>query len=230
MTGALLALWNGARPGALAEYETWHGIEHAPERLGAPGFRFARRYRAEAGAAGGFFTWYGLDDLGALETPAYAALQSDPTAWSARMRRSLTGFRRLPGRILAEEGRGIGGALVTLRRPGPAAAAWSALAAPVQAALRQGALLRYAFAEAAQQGQAYSVFPDAPAPIEESLLLLEGTEPARLADLAATLAAPGDTPGHWRLLQSVERRELPEAARQAPRDDLEKAWRAEAAG
>ncbi|WBV45146.1 hypothetical protein [Pseudoroseomonas cervicalis] len=230
MTGALLALWNGARPEALAEYETWHGIEHAPERLGAPGFRFARRYRAEEGAAGGFFTWYGLDDLGALETPAYAALQSDPTAWSARMRRSLTGFRRLPGRILAEEGRGLGGALVTLRRPGPAAAAWAALAAPVRAALRQGALLRYAFAEAAQQGQAYSVFPDAPAPGEEGLLLLEGTEPGPLAGLATRLAAPGDELGQWRLLQSVARSELPEAARQAPRDDLETAWRGGGAG
>lgn len=230
MSGALLALWNGARPDSLAEYEAWHGIEHAPERLGVPGFRFARRYRAEAGAAAGFFTWYGLEDLGALDTPAYAALQAEPTAWSARMRRSLTGFRRLPGRVLAAEGRGLGGALVTLRRPGPAAAAWAALAAPVRAALREGRLLRYAFAGAAQQGQAYSVFPDAPAPQEESLLLLEGTEPGPLAALAAALAAPGDDLGQWRLLQSLDRAELADLPRQAPRDDLEKTWREGAAG
>lgn len=231
---AFLALWNGVQAGHAAEYEAWHGQEHVPERLSAPGFRAAARYRTEQGAD--YFTLYELDGLEALETPAYAALMDAPSPWSARMRPRLTGFRRLPCRSLFAARRGRGGALATLRLALAAEAAWPLLEAPLAAMLAQGALTGALFGAGSGIGQAYRVFPDAPPPGEECLLLLEASEPALLPPLAGALAAGLVTPpalaaglvtppalGFWRLLQHLDRAELvlpPEGRRPAPREDL----------
>ena len=97
-TGAFLALWNGVNDAALRdEYEAWHAFEHVPERVGSPGFAWARRYVALPGQPGpAYFTLYGLDSLDALQTARYQALLDEPTPWSARMRGVLSDFCREP--------------------------------------------------------------------------------------------------------------------------------------
>ncbi len=112
--GAVLAVWNDHAGPDEAEYEAWYEGEHVPQRLGFPGFRQARRYEAVE-ADRRFFTWYALDDVAALRTPAYLACLDDPTP---RTRAAMPGFR---GMIRAElvvqssAGRGLGGFAVCLR-------------------------------------------------------------------------------------------------------------------
>ncbi|WP_419898770.1 hypothetical protein [Roseomonas sp. USHLN139] len=220
-----LALWNGVRPERMAEYEAWHSTEHMPERLGAPGFLGAHRYRAEQGTD--FFTLYTLDSLAALKTPAYAALMAEPTRWSARMRPHLTGFRRLPATGLLVARRSQGGAMAMLRFARPLAE-FQALLPRLQALLEAGTLTGVVLGGSTAPGAAYPVFPDAPPPGVETLLLLEGTEPVALDALALDLAAAWEAPPPrpWRLLQHLRRAELPDPAlpRQPPRDDLFLAW------
>lgn len=222
---AFLALWNGVLPERRAEYEAWHSVEHMPERIGAPGFLGAQRYRAEAGDD--YFTLYELMGLAALETPAYAALMQQPTAWSLRMRPALTGFRRLPCRSRFARRLGRGGALLSLRLEVPAASLLPLLQPRLEAGLRDGALLGAIFGEGA--GKPYPIFPDAPVPGVESLLLLEATEPAGLAAWAARCCADlpaAASPQAWRLLQSLRRQELadPDLPRQPPRAALQRLW------
>ncbi|WP_159998787.1 antibiotic biosynthesis monooxygenase [Roseomonas sp. 18066] len=220
-----LALWNGVRPEQAAEYEAWHSTEHMPERLGAPGFLSAHRYRAEQGAD--FFTLYTVESLAALETPAYAELMQAPTRWSARMRPSLTGFRRLPARGVLARRTSQGGAMAMLRFARPVAEVQPLLprlGAWIDAGTLTGAVLGGSEAP----GAPYPVFPDAPPPGVETLLLLEGTEAAALDALATALAdewqAPPPSP--WRLLQHLLRTALPDPSlpRQPPRDDLFASW------
>ncbi|MCQ4160339.1 hypothetical protein NON00_10410 [Roseomonas sp. GC11] len=223
---AFLALWNGVLPGWEAEYEAWHSQEHAPERLGAPGFRAARRYRAEAGA--GYFTLYELEGLEALDTPAYMALVREPTLWSARMRPTLTDFRRLPCQTLAGGCFGRGGALATLRLPGQGAP--EAVRAVAERAMAEGALLGFLLGEAARLGQSYEAFPQARPPEAETLLVLEASEAGLLppAVEACRQAWPvgGGEAGFWRALQFLRREELPDPSleRQPPRDTLRRHW------
>ena len=113
MTGlrcdAFLALWNSiSEPALQQEYETWHTIEHVPERVGTPGFVWARRYRRcePAGSVSGagadsatYFTLYGLAGMQALLSPRYQDLLDRPSPWSAQMRLIFTQFRREPCRM-----------------------------------------------------------------------------------------------------------------------------------
>ena len=101
--GAFLALWNSiSSPALQPEYETWHTMEHVPERVGLPGFIEARRYRSWEPTANGtplYFTCYWLDSLDALDSAPYRDVFTYPTPWSARMRTGLTDFFRLPCRL-----------------------------------------------------------------------------------------------------------------------------------
>lgn len=224
---AFLALWNGVLPERAGEYEAWHSLEHMPERLGSPGFTAASRYRAEEG--GDYFTLYEFDSLAVLDTPAYAALVDKPTAWSTRMRPTLTGFSRMPCDTLFAQRSGKGGALITLRFAGAAADAWPLLEARVTQALENGEALGAIFGGSTGTGETYRVFPDAAPPGIESLLILEGTEPRALqplADAVTALLPARPTRREWRLLQSMTRAELsaPDAARQPAREALLRQW------
>ena len=141
MGAAFLALWNGIdRPEARAEYEAWHAFEHVPERVGLPGFEDGRRY---VGKEGGYFTLYGLRDLGALDTAGYADVVARPTPWSARMRPRLNDFVRRPCELRAQAGSGWGAHLVTIMAVTADAKAWAMQAErSLGEAVAQGLLLR----------------------------------------------------------------------------------------
>jgi hypothetical protein len=224
---AFLALWNGVQAGLQAEYEAWHSTEHMPERLGTPGFLGARRYRAADGDD--YFTIYEMETLAALDSPAYAALMHAPTAWSLRMRQAMTGFRRLPCLPVFHRRIGLGGTLATLRLNLAAESALEALRPLLEEALQQGAIFGAVLGGSDAAGKPYPVFPNAPVPGVECLLLLEGSEaagPLALAQRCAAALAQDIAPQSWRLLQNLRRSELPKPnlARQAARDDLLRRW------
>jgi hypothetical protein len=114
-----LAIWNDVAPGGEAEFDHWHTVEHVPERVGVPGFLRGRRYRAVSGHPR-YFTLYETEGAATLASPPYLARLNDPTPWT---RRALPLFRdtiRTACRVSLSLGRGLGGALATLRL-GPAA-------------------------------------------------------------------------------------------------------------
>lgn len=118
---AFLALWNGVTQDAdQLEYETWHSFEHVPERVALPGFVQGTRYRSLEQPRR-YFTCYGLRGLDALETPAYGEVFTHPTPWSARMRRVLCDFYRLPCEVHGAFGVGTASQLATVlwRSSGP---------------------------------------------------------------------------------------------------------------
>lgn len=241
--GAFLALWNGIDSTARqAEYETWHSFEHVPERVGLPGFIAAHRYRALAPQdprPPAYFTWYELASRQALASPAYRDVVDRPTPWSARMRGALRDFHRLPCDALGNHGGPTGRYVIALhlRAPLDAAAAVSqSLAAALENAVNQGALLR------AQWGQGYvgDGFPlantgEAAAPNTPSaewVALLHHLDAPALETVCAALLAklppelqPARAPAVHELLTSVRQADLPPPTngsphgRQPPRTD-----------
>jgi hypothetical protein len=113
--GALLSLWNDVVPERIAEYDRWHTIEHVPERVWVPGFVSGTRYVALREGQPRYFTLYELKDLGCLQGIAYQDLVEHPTAWSASMRPSLTGFVRKTGPVVASAGHSLGRSLALTR-------------------------------------------------------------------------------------------------------------------
>lgn len=111
---AILAFWADVEPAGEADYNDWHTREHMPERCGVPGFLRGRRYVAVA-AAPKYFMMYETDTLETLAGAHYVERLNNPTPWT---RKSLALFRnsnRTACRTTLSIGRGIGGAMATIR-------------------------------------------------------------------------------------------------------------------
>ena len=234
---AMLALWNSVDRARDAEYKHWHAVEHAPERVWAPGFLGATRYADLLGDGPKYFTLYELTTLDALGTAEYQRLVQEPTSWSRSMRPSMGDFIRKP-LVLAvldgERGRGAGG-LVSWR------AVWDVV--PQDASVRIArfaAGLRHASPDIVRVGagwvreagpQAIANVPDAPPGAELIVWAeIEGeVDAGRLAARQASLRQAFDDtwpPPRWQrgggysVLTRIARTAPEGAPRPSPRMDL----------
>jgi hypothetical protein len=232
---AFLALWNGIDDARLQpEYEAWHTFEHVPERVGLPGFLAARRYRRESPASPLYFTLYWLDAIGALDTPAYAAVFAAPTAWTARLRGHLNGFVRLPCALRGSHGLSSTSQLATLHLRLQAEGAAGALDEVLATCVRQGQVVAAdwgVFAPTREIPIANRPGGEPPQAGRDAVVLLHGLDAAALqaqAQAGRIVAALADAavlvrpPERYTLLTEVRREALPPplAQRQLPRDDL----------
>ena len=129
---AVIATWNGITPEGRDEFYAWHIQEHIPERVGIPGFRRGRRYVAVTpDTRPEFFTLYETDTMQVLQGVDYANRLNAPTPWTKAATAHFRDTARALARVLASEGPGMGGFLLTVRfdiEPGdaPQLATWSA--------------------------------------------------------------------------------------------------------
>jgi hypothetical protein len=112
---AFLAIWHDIAEAGEPEYNAWHTRQHMPERLGVPGFRVGRRYVDRNRDHQRYFTLYEGATLETFGSEAYRARLNNPTAWSMRTQPNFLNFARSACVTAASLGRGIGGALATLR-------------------------------------------------------------------------------------------------------------------
>jgi hypothetical protein len=104
-----LAIFSDIAPADEADYVAWLTREHAAERVGTPGFRGVRVFRARAGDARRYFILYALDGPEVLGGPAYLARLAAPTPWTHRIMPRLGNFVRGGGCRVATAGLGMGG-------------------------------------------------------------------------------------------------------------------------
>jgi hypothetical protein len=76
-----------------ADFHAWYEEEHIPARMAISGFDSAVRYEAIDGEPR-YLACYFLDDMAALEAPAYARLKREPGERTARMLANVHGFTR----------------------------------------------------------------------------------------------------------------------------------------
>ena len=81
-------------PDEEAEFNRWYDEEHLADLLEQPGVLSGRRFvRAQTGFSApstfNYITIYQLDDTGALETPSYRAMATEPSEWTKRVAMSL---------------------------------------------------------------------------------------------------------------------------------------------
>jgi hypothetical protein len=115
---AILAFWADVDASGEADYNDWHTREHMPERCGVPGFLRGRRYVAVA-AAPKYFMMYETETLETLASPAYVERLNNPTPWTRKCLALFRNSNRTACRNTLSIGRGIGGAIATIRL-GPA--------------------------------------------------------------------------------------------------------------
>jgi hypothetical protein len=189
-----LALWND-HAAEQGQYDVWHTREHVIERLGVPGFRFARRYAGGEGQLPGYFTLYGLDDVGVLESRNYRRLLANPTPWSKEMRPGMRDFLRHGCTLTATLGGGVGGLLAAglfrLSMDDADAAALLAEVAPLPpfTAMHLGRI-EHSVSGVLLGGPPPEIGADA-----DAALLVEGYEPHTFRPAVASLADRLDAAG-----------------------------------
>lgn len=112
---AFNALWSDLLEGYEREFDSWHTIEHMPERIGIPGFLRGRRYMAEDHA---MFILYEASHIDTFRSPGLLARLNDPTEWSRKVQPGLVNFVRAPCQTLISLGDGVGGAVTAIRLSG----------------------------------------------------------------------------------------------------------------
>jgi hypothetical protein len=112
---AFLAIWHDIEASGEAEYSDWHTRQHMPERLGVPGFLVGRRGVDWNLQYQRWFTLYETRTLEVLSSDDYRARLNNPTHWSDRTQPTFRNFARSACILSASTGRGIGGAIATIR-------------------------------------------------------------------------------------------------------------------
>ena len=110
----VVAIWNGIRDGARADFYEWHSREHMPERVAIPGFHRGRRYIALEGQPE-YFTLYETRTTEVLSGADYLARLNSPTPWTRRVTASFTDTSRSLCRVALSLGPGEGGLMMTWR-------------------------------------------------------------------------------------------------------------------
>ena len=96
MTGprGLLLFMTDIDPAHEDEFHHWYEEEHIPERMAAPGFITARRFRAIEGAPK-YLAIYDLESPDVLQSAAYRhMIGAGKTQWTKRMESLFTNGRR----------------------------------------------------------------------------------------------------------------------------------------
>src|SRR4051794_15816728 len=112
---AFMAIWHDIEASGEAEYSDWHTRQHMPERLGVPGFLVGRRAVDWNITHQRWFTLYETKTLESLSSEDYRARLNNPTHWTIRNQLNFLNFARSACVLSASTGRGIGGALATIR-------------------------------------------------------------------------------------------------------------------
>lgn len=110
-----MIVWHDIKEEMEPEYHRWHTREHMPERLGVPGFLRGRRGVDWSRDQYRYLTLYEGKDLDVFGSAAYLERLNNPTPWTNKVQPAFYNFIRSGCSIISTTGRGVGGALITIR-------------------------------------------------------------------------------------------------------------------
>ena len=110
-----LAIWSDVTAAQETDDLHWLTREHTQERLGVPGFRAVRVFRALRDGVHRFLIVYELESAATLAGQPYLDRLNAPTPWSQRIMPILRNFARGGGRRVASAGSGRGAIVAALR-------------------------------------------------------------------------------------------------------------------
>ena len=121
-----LLVWTDVDPAHENDFNRWYDREHMAERVGLPGFAWARRYRAVGGHRP-YLALYRTQSLAVFRSSEYQTAFRNQTLWSLTNFARMRDIVRRVGTVDIECGAGTGGALGLVHFPRTLDAATSAI-------------------------------------------------------------------------------------------------------
>lgn len=122
---AVLLVQNDVAPGREAAFDAWYLADHMPDRVGVPGFRRARRWRAIEGGPRDL-SLYEIDGTHVMSSASYLARLAAPTEGTRRSMGAFIGMRRSVCAVHGAEGFADGGCAALVPATPPEGTAWVA--------------------------------------------------------------------------------------------------------
>ena len=110
-----MVIWHDIHTEGEPDYNAWHTREHMPERLGVPGFERGRRGVDWNLKKHRYFTLYEARTVDVFGSEGYRARLNSPSAWTHRTMPYFANFVRSACRTAVSLGKGVGGAMATVR-------------------------------------------------------------------------------------------------------------------
>jgi hypothetical protein len=186
-----LCVWTDIDPAYEADFNAWYDREHMQERVAIPGFRHARRFKANDGGPGRYLALYVTDTLDVFRSDAYRRAFTHQTPWSLANFGRMTGAQRRVGELTLEIGDGEGAHLKLFVLP-PDRIDVPFLKRRFEAGVREPGI---------HAASLFCTAPDLSVPIgadkaalpaADALVLIEGSDAAATNALAASLAEHGN--------------------------------------
>jgi hypothetical protein len=186
-----LVVWTDIDPAHDGDFNRWYDREHMAERMGIPGFVWARRYRAVSGSRP-YLALYRTETLAVFHSAVYQQAFQHQTSWSltnfSRMRNNI----RRVGTVDFEIGAGTGGALGLVHLPKiPAVCAAAAVRAKLAETLGiDGVLGGHLFTPDAKLSTPLTADP-VPPPTDAMIYVEATNEPAATAAIRSIAESLG---------------------------------------
>jgi len=113
-TPGILLVLNDVVDACADEFNRWYQQQHVPERLGVPGFRTARRYRAVDGGRA-YMAVYECESIDVLASESYLERLRNPTDWTRKVMPGFRNMLRSACRQTWSLGAGVGGGVIVLQ-------------------------------------------------------------------------------------------------------------------
>ena len=185
----MLVVWTDVDRSEEATFERWYEREHLSERVGHPGWLWARRYRADSGPRP-YIALYLTDSPAALASPVYQAALANPTPLSRTMTAAMRDMLRVIGTVTIDLGAGLAGNIMALRlQPGPRRSELRTRLASetLPELLAHDGVVAARLVEADPERSVPLGAPAGTPPFDDWILLVEATSPAVLAALEPRL-------------------------------------------
>ncbi|KLU23496.1 hypothetical protein EOS_25075 [Caballeronia mineralivorans PML1(12)] len=202
-----LCIWTDTDPDPAqeADFNAWYDREHMQERAAIPGFRYARRFKANDGGPRRYLALYVTESLDVFRSDAYQRAFTQQTPWSFANFARMTNTQRRVGELTLETGDGEGAHLALFVLP-PERVEAALLKPRFEAGLRQpGIHAARLFCTAPALSVSLTAskeLKEAARPAADALVLIEGSDADATRALAVELA--GGTEVHtfqmlWRI-------------------------------
>jgi hypothetical protein len=112
-----LCIWTDTDPAGEADFNAWYDREHMQERVAIPGFRYARRFKANDDGPRSYLALYVTDTLDVFRSDAYQRAFTSQTPWSLSNFSRMIGTQRRVGELTLETGDGEGAHLALFVLP-----------------------------------------------------------------------------------------------------------------
>ncbi|MDQ2084585.1 hypothetical protein RA307_30765 [Xanthobacteraceae bacterium Astr-EGSB] len=194
-TAGQLVVWTDVDPAYDEDFNRWYDREHMGERVGIPGFVWARRYRAVSGGRP-YLALYRTQSLAVFHSAPYQKAFQNQTSWSltnfARMRDTV----RRVGTVDVDMGAGTGGALGLVHLPKllDAAAIATVRAKMAETLAADGVLSGHVLTPDAELSTPLSASGPVTAP-SDTLVFIEATNEPAAAAAVRTISDALDMPG-----------------------------------